>query len=99
MKHVRSAYEAVFSEQQQHQQHQQETQQQSTFYSSGGGAKGGWWSSFIRSLFESSVTLEEELSAEDIRKTVVHLEMAQRHLCVMFGVSFFLSWCACRCIV
>lgn len=86
MKHVRSAYEAVFSEQQQQQQ-QQQAQQQSTFCSSGVVSKAGWWSSFVKSLFESSVTLEEESSAEDVRKTVVHLEMAQRHLCTMFGVS------------
>ncbi|XP_045108439.1 sphingomyelin phosphodiesterase 4-like isoform X2 [Portunus trituberculatus] len=86
MKHVRSAYEAVYSEQQQQQQ-QQLMQQQSTFYSSGVGPKTGWWSSFVRSLFESSVTLEEESSAEDVRKTIVHLEMGQRHLSAMFGIS------------
>ncbi|KAK8396021.1 hypothetical protein O3P69_005241 [Scylla paramamosain] len=86
MKHVRSAYEAVFSEQQQQQQQQQQAQQQSTFCSSGVGRKARWWSSFVRSLFESSVTLEEESSAEDVRKTVVHLEMAQRHLSAMFGI-------------
>ncbi|XP_050686434.1 sphingomyelin phosphodiesterase 4-like isoform X2 [Eriocheir sinensis] len=79
MKHVRSAYEAVCSEQQQ-------THQQSALYTDGVGHKAGGWSSLIWSLFESSITSEEESSAEDMRKTIVHLEMAQRHLSSMFGV-------------
>lgn len=86
MKHVRSAYEAVCSEQQQ-------THQQSALGTDGMGHKAGGWSSLIWSLFESSTTSEEESSAEDMRKTIVHLEMAQRHLSSMFGVSSFTQLC------
>lgn len=86
LKHIKRAYEVVVIE------HQKNLLAMGANDSSSGSSEGktkkdGWWTTFIRGLIDTSSMTEEETSAEDIRKTVMHLETAQRQLCGIFNVS------------
>nr|XP_027226793.1 sphingomyelin phosphodiesterase 4-like isoform X1 [Penaeus vannamei] len=78
IKYIRRAHNAVVSEQQQN------------IVSGSDGAdsktpRGGWWSN-ITCLFESTSPAEGDTTVEDIRKTIMHLETAQRQLCGVFNL-------------
>lgn len=84
LKYIRRAYDAVVSEQ----------QQQNSLNNNGVPGqkerKSSWFGSLIRSLFETNNPTDDETTAEDIRKTVIHLDTAMRHLSQIFGVSVLL---------
>lgn len=86
LKYIRRAYDAVVSEQ----------QQQNSLNNNGDPGqkerKGSWLGSLIRSLFETSTPTDDEATAEDIRKTVIHLDTAMRQLSQIFGVSVVLVY-------
>nr|XP_053653754.1 sphingomyelin phosphodiesterase 4-like isoform X2 [Cherax quadricarinatus] len=83
LKHIQRAHEAVMREQQQH------------FRACAAGVSAGangrvkkesWFLNAIRYIFDSSSPTEDEISSDDIRKTVIHLETAQRHLSGIFNI-------------
>ncbi|XP_045600324.2 sphingomyelin phosphodiesterase 4 isoform X1 [Procambarus clarkii] len=89
LKHIRRAHEAVIREQQQH------------FRACAAGVsddgndkvkKESWLSSVIKYIFDSSSPTEDEISSDDIRKTVIHLETAQRQLSGIFNILLPLEY-------
>lgn len=79
LKHIQRAHEAVSSE------HQQSMLSRSSNSMNALSGKDGWWSSF-KNLFETSSPSEDDAAAEDIRKTVIHLDNALRQLSTIFNI-------------
>ncbi|KAK3856534.1 hypothetical protein Pcinc_037144 [Petrolisthes cinctipes] len=77
LKYIRRAYDAVVSEQQQQNGSGDPNQKE---------RKGSWLGSLVWSLFENNIPTDDENTAEDIRKTVIHLDTAMRQLSQVFGI-------------
>ncbi|XP_068246088.1 sphingomyelin phosphodiesterase 4 isoform X2 [Palaemon carinicauda] len=84
LRHIRRAHDAVSSEQ------QQNLMTNSMNNVSVGSGKGGWWCSF-KKFFETSSPSEDDTAAEDIRKTVIHLDNAQRQLSAIYNLPVLSS--------
>lgn len=89
LKHIQRAYEVMFREQQQH------LAVNAAGISNGSDSKAtkeSWFTSIIKGLFDTSSPTEDETSADDIRKTVIHLETAQRQLSGIFNIPLPLEY-------
>ncbi|XP_042231611.1 sphingomyelin phosphodiesterase 4-like isoform X2 [Homarus americanus] len=84
LKHIRRAYEAVVREQ--HQQHLAAGTVSISNGTNGKVTKEGWFTSLIKGIFDAASPTEDETSTDDIRKTVIHLETAQRQLSGIFNI-------------
>ncbi|KAK7083223.1 sphingomyelin phosphodiesterase 4, neutral membrane (neutral sphingomyelinase-3) [Halocaridina rubra] len=85
LKHICRAHGAVFKE------HQLLNYNGNGASPSAISGKEGWWSTF-KSLFEASSPSEDDTTAEDIRKTVNHLENSQRQLSSIFNIMVPLEY-------
>ncbi|XP_066958283.1 sphingomyelin phosphodiesterase 4 isoform X6 [Macrobrachium rosenbergii] len=85
LRHIRRAHEAVSSE-----QHQQAMMTNSMNNITDASNKTGWWCA-VKKFFETSCPSEDDTAAEDIRKTVIHLDNAQRQLSTIYNLPVLAS--------